>query len=353
MATSTPFTAGTSGYHTYRIPALVVTPAGMVLALAEGRVSGAGDTGDIDVVLRRSDDGGRNWLPQQVVVAHGGDTAANPAVVVEPASGDVLLLSCRQPPNVTSQMIRTGEAPPRRIYVQRSSNDGQTWSEPADISAQVRPGWMRGYGTGPGHGVALAGGRVVVPCWHTRTPAGTDTGAETKYYGAHGIYSDNGQTWTVGYTSSEPNGSMNENETACAVLPDGRLYVNSRCLPDGIVGYRGDAYSTDRGESLVRDIRPQATLPGPDCQGSLLTLPDNRLLYSGPSHPSERAALALWISDDDGATWRLTRHLTGLPSAYSDLALLPDGQTIGVLYETGDWSPYRRIEFATVPLAAV
>lgn len=352
---SIPFTAGTSGYHTYRIPALAAV-SGVLLAFAEGRVAGAGDGGDIDIVLRRSLDGGATWEPLQVVQTEGTATAYNPAVVVDPASGDVLLLWCRRGGGDTSAEIRRGEAPAPLVFVQRSSNLGLTWGSKLDITSQARASWMRMCGTGPGHGVALTvgahAGRLVVPCWHTKAPSGTDAGDEPGYYGAHCIYSDDGGvTWTVGAVSSTADGLLNENESTVTELGDGRLYFTCRCQSDGSPGHRADAYSADGGQTLAMPYRVQATLPLPICQGSVITLPDGRLAHSGPLHPEERAGLGLWTSADEGRTWMLRHRITGLPAAYSALAV--DGQDVAVLYETGDSGPYERIECVRVPLAAL
>lgn len=355
-AATVPFQGGTDGYHTYRIPALTLTPSGVLLAFAEGRKTSGADHGDIDIVLRRSTDGGTTWGPLQVVTTHGSDTAGNPCVVIDPASGDVVLVSCRNGGGDTWSEIAAGAAPARRVYVQRSTDDGASWTAPTEITSQVRPSWMRWYATGPGTGVALAAGphagRLVIPCNHTRTPSGSDTGAESKYSGGHAIHSsDGGATWQLGFTSSNPNNEINEDETAVAPLPDGRLYFNCRCgTSDEQPGTRADAVSLDGAQSLVRSYRPQATITTPIVQGSVITLPAGHLLYSGPTHPYERAAMGLRVSTDEGRTWSLRRRISGLPAAYSSMVLLDD-TTLGLLYETGDWSPYTRIEHTRIPLA--
>lgn len=352
-----PFQGGTDGYHTYRIPALLNTGAAL-LAFAEGRKNSGSDSGDIDIVLRRSHDGGLTWDPLQVVTAHGTDTAGNPCVVVDPASGDVVLLSCRNGGNDTWAEIRTGAAPARRVYVQRSSDDGATWSTPAEITAQVRTDWMRWYATGPGAAVAVSAephtGRLVAPCNHSRPPTGDDDGTEGKYAGGHAIYSDDGgHTWTLGFTSSNPNGALNEDEATVVELHDGRLYFNCRCdSSDTLPGNRADAYSLDGGETLQLAYRPQASITTPVVHGAVLAAPTGALLYSGPTHPYERAAMGLRVSHDAGVTWGLRQRITGLPAAYSALALI-DPLTVGLLYETGDWSPYKRIEHMRIPLAEI
>lgn len=80
------------GYHTYRIPALVVTSKGVLLAFCEGRKDSDKDSGDIDVLMRRSEDGGRSWSEQQVIWDDGDNTCGNPCPVLDAATGTVRLL---------------------------------------------------------------------------------------------------------------------------------------------------------------------------------------------------------------------------------------------------------------------
>lgn len=347
---SVPFVSGEDGYNTYRIPSLVKTSDGALIALAEGRVNSGSDTGNIDIVAKRSSNSGETWSALSVVTSHGTNTAGNPCVVLDPTSGDIVLLSCRNGEDDTSEEIRSGAVPPRRVYVQRGTDSGTSWTPPVEISSSVRPEWMRWYATGPGHGVAVSGtGRLVIPCNHSRTPTGTDLGTEEKYKGGHCIYSDDGGiNWSLGFTSSNANGTINEDEaTVCETL-DGRLYFNCRCAPDERAGNRANAYSATEGQTLEVPYLPQATLTTPIVQGSVISTPYG-LVFSCPSLPDERAALALWTSTDNGNTWYLKKYITGLLSAYSDLILL-DFNTIGVLYETGSWKLYERIEFTTVSL---
>lgn len=356
--TSLPYRAGTDGYTSYRIPALLRAGDGTLLAFAEGRKDSGADYGDIDIVLSRSTDGGQTWGPQTVVTSHGSDTAGNPCPILDPASGDVVLLSCRNAAGATEGAIMRGEET-RLVYVQRSADDGATWTSPVEITAQVKPSWMRWYATGPGAGVALGkgehAGRLVAPANHSRTPTtgSGDSGTEAHYYGCHGLLSDDGgHTWRIGYTSSKPNGYVNENETALAELPDGTLYVNCRDQNGTAPGSRADAWSADGGETLTAPCRAQATLPGPVVQGSLLQVPGAPLVYAGPQHPTERAGMALRTSTDGGITWRLAHQVSGLPAAYSSMAMT-DAATVGLLYETGDWSPYGVIAYAAVPVTAL
>lgn len=350
------FASGTGGYHTYRIPALTQAPDGTLIAFAEGCKNGGGDSGDIDIICRRSTDGGASWSPQQVVTAHGGDTAGNPTIVTDPASGDLVLVSCGNAATATEANILKG-IDTRQVYVQRSTDAGATWSAPVDITSHVKTTWMRWYATGPGCGVAVTqgphAGRLVIPANHSRAPAtgSSDTGAEPKYLGGHGLISDDGgHTWQISFTSSNPTGALNENETTVAELPDGRLYFNCRNQYGTVAGTRGDAWSADGGSTLQSAYRVQGTIVTPVVQGSLLQVPGGPLLYAGPEHPEGRVAMALRRSDDGGVTWRTCRKISGLHAAYSSMAML-DEATVGLLYETGDWAPYDRIELVAVPVA--
>lgn len=355
-STSVPFAAGTSGYTAYRIPALTLARDGTLLALAEGRKNGVGDSGEIDIVCRRSTDGGATWGPQAIVTSHGTNTAGNPCIVTDPASGDLVLLSCGNAGSASEADILKGLAT-RQVYVQRSADSGTTWTTPVDITTQVKASWMRWYATGPGCGVAVTqgahAGRLVIPANHSRVPAAgsSDTGAESKYLGAHGLVSDDGgHTWQISFTSSNPTGALNENETAVAELGDGRLYFNCRDQGGTVAGTRADANSSDGGSTLQSAYRVQGTIVTPAVHGSLLQVPDGPLLYAGPEHPDGRVAMAIRRSDDGGVTWWTCRRISGLHAAYSSMALL-DADTVGLLYETGGWTAYDRIELVAVPVA--
>ncbi|MFG3166883.1 exo-alpha-sialidase [Streptomyces sp. NPDC048200] len=360
---SVPYTAGRDGYDTYRIPATVTTRAGTLLAFAEGRHSGAGDTGDIDVVLRRSPDGGCTWGPLQVVTSGDGDTRGNPAPVVDPRSGRVVLLTSYNSGAVSEAQIMRGEVTAeqsRRVFVQSSRDDGRRFTAPRDVTAATKlPGW-RWYATGPGHAIALRhgphAGRLVVPANHSAAPpAGSaDTGQEARYYGAHALYSDDGGlTWHLGFVDDTYDGKDNANENAVAELPDGRLYFSARDQNGTSPGNRLDTYSGDGGETLDRPYAVQPTLNDvPVVQGSVLQLtggPAAPLLFAGPSVPTARRSMALWRSATAGAGFTRAATLSADPAAYSDLVQLGPSR-VGILYETGVSGPYETITFRRLPV---
>ncbi|MGW0883843.1 sialidase family protein [Streptomyces sp. NPDC002671] len=366
---SVPYVSGAAGYTAYRIPAAVVTRRGTVLAFAEGRRDGWGDSGDIDVVLRRSTDGGCTWGPLGVVAAGKGDTRGNPSPVVDPRTGDVVLVTSYNGGTVTEAQIMRGEVGPgqsRRVFVQRSGDDGRRFTPPKEITAEVkRPGW-RWYATGPGHAVALTRGphsprggtpsRLLVPADHSTAPppGSADSGHEPGHHGGHALYSDDGgHTWRLGYVTDTHDGVTNVNETSAAQLPDGRLYFNARDQKGTARGNRLDTYSSDGGTTLDRPYAVQPTLNDvPVVEGSVLQLrgPVTPLLFSAPSVPTARRAMALWSSSDAGHTFTRLLTVSGRRAAYSDLVQLGP-TTVGLLYETGTAGPYETIAFRRMRLS--
>ncbi|MDT0439402.1 MULTISPECIES: sialidase family protein [Streptomyces] len=356
-ASSVPYVSGQGGYAAYRIPAAVTTRRGTLLAFAEGRRDGAGDSGDIDVVLRRSTDGGCTWGPLQVITAGRGDTRGNPAPVVDPRTGDIVLVTSYNSGEVSEARIMRGEVTPeqgRRVFVQRSRDDGRRFGAPAEITADVKPPGWRWYATGPGHAVALTRGphtgRLVVPANHSAAPpeGSPDTGQEPRYYGGHALLSDDGgHTWRLGFVDDSYDGVDNANETSATQLADGRLYFSARDQGGSSPGNRLDSYSEDGGATLARPYAIQHTLDDvPAVQAAVLQLRGHGapLLFSGPSVPTARRAQAIWRSTDAGASFTRALTLSDAPAAYSDLVQL-DRDTVGVLYETGTAGPYETIAF--------
>lgn len=337
------FRAGESGYHTFRIPAIVATDSGELLAFCEGRVDGAGDAGNIDIVLKRSTDRGRTWGELVVVANAGAGAIGNPTPVFVPETREVVLLAVRQPAGTTESEIRRGERGSRDPYILRSANGGRTWTEPRALPACDRPSWGW-YATGPCHAIQLRhgehAGRLVVPANHS---------IEGGAYGAHLLLSDDlGNTWRIGaIDETHVRGDfINSNETTVAELSDGTLHVSTRDQGGTSFATRAGTWSTDGGASFVHPFRAEPELAGPVCQGSLLTLSDGRLVFSGPADPTARENLELRVSDNDGHTWRSLARVYAGEAAYSDLVELRPG-TLGCLFEADS---YGRIVFDVVSL---
>ena len=188
------FISGQGGYHTYRIPALLVTARGTLLAFCEGRRDSRSDSGAIDILLRHSLDGGQSWSAPQVVASGGGDTMGNPAPVLDRETGVIWMPMTFNFAAGPEEMIVQGRAP-RTVWLTHSADDGCTWAAPVEITAAVKDPAMIWYATGPGHGIQLRSGRLLVPCDHS---VGFGRDYANQAY-AHVIYSDDhGASWQIG-----------------------------------------------------------------------------------------------------------------------------------------------------------
>jgi len=334
------FVSGADGYHTYRIPAVIATKKGTLLAFAEGRKGGGGDSGDIDTVLRRSRDGGMTWEPLQIVLDEGANTLGNPCPVVDQKSGTIWLLFTRNLGEDTEAKIRAGTAKStRECWVTHSTDDGLNWSKPVNITATTKaPDWTW-YATGPGVGIQLRSGRLLIPCDHSV--------AGSKMFRSHVIYSDDhGTTWKRGGVVGD-----NTNECQAAELADGTVQINMRSYHGQ--NRRAIATSRDGGETWS-EITLDPALIEPVCQASLIRYPQGKrskesvLLFSNPAS-RKREKFTVRLSPDGGATWPFSRELHAGPAAYSCLTPLPRGQ-VGCLYERGETNAYQRITFARFSL---
>ncbi|MEG3626655.1 sialidase family protein [Streptomyces poriticola] len=339
------------GYACFRIPAIVRTTDGTLLAFAEGRVLSCGDAADIDIVLRRSTDGGLTWGPLQVVNEGAGDTHGNPAPVVDRTTGRILLAE-------TYNTGRTDSAHcdvpcDRSPRLQFSDDDGLTWSAPRDLSAEILPpSWNSWYATGPVHGIQLTrgshAGRLVFGV-NAETWDGTRV---TANHAALVISDDGGDHWRIGATDTWPvaaDGTFRQkpSELTLAERPDGSLLVSGREEDGTDLGHRSRTVSLDGGGSFTGPFRALPDLYTPQVQGAVLGLGD-RLLLSAPADPDRRRTMAVRSSYDGGATWDSVDRGTVVTrdwSGYSDMVAI-DGTTVGLLYEAGAVDARDEIRFA-------
>jgi sialidase-1 len=310
---------GKDGYMTYRIPAVIISPGGDLLAFAEGRKDTIEDSGDIDVLLKRSSDRGKTWSAYKVIADQGADTIGNTCPVVDLTTKTIFLLLTANSRSLNKRQLIDGILGTRTVWITKSTDDGKTWSAPAEITTQVKDsawGWVA---TGPGNGIQLSSGRLIVPSNHRVK------GNETPI--SYVMYSDDhGGTWKKGADVGE-----NTNESQVVELADGSLMINARSYAGK--SRRAVAISHDGGLSWS-PVRLDETLVEPICQASIFRLSKGRLLFSNPNDPKQRRNLTVRLSNDDGKTWPVSRVLDPGPAAYSSLVLLPD-RTIGCLYEKG------------------
>lgn len=337
------FEAETGGYAHYRVPAIAVAPSGTVIVVTEARRSSSGDWGHQDILMVRSRDGGKTWDEPRKIVALDGDPAENEAAlaqglaekgvttynnivpIVDAEGGAVHFLFC---------------SAYKRAYYMRTHDDGETFTEPVEITAtfqQFREDYdWKVIATGPGHGIRHSGGRLIVPVWlsdgtagHAHRPSIVST-----------IYSDDGgATWERGEVVVRHPELKNPSETLAVELSDGRVMLNirnespehRRAVTVGVDGATGWG-PVEFDEELIEPI----------CMASLLRVGDSLVFANphsleprDPSNPDgswKRQNLTVRLSEDDGQTWPYSRVIEPGVSGYSDLAASQDG-TVFVVYE--------------------
>ncbi|MBM80732.1 MAG: hypothetical protein CMJ78_09080 [Planctomycetaceae bacterium] len=309
-------------YKRFRIPSLIVAPDGTLLAFCEGRKDGGGLTGNIDIVVRRSKDHGKSWSPIDVVQDYGNDTLGNPCAFIDRQKNRLWMAFTHSPGKFTEKQIVNGESPEStRVFLIHSDDSGVTWSKPTEITKSVKLDSWTWYGTGPGLGLQLSTGRLVVPCYHVER--------SDRIYRSHVIYSDDhGVTWQRSTTIGD-----NTSEAHIAEQSSGVLIMDTRT----VVGtkLRTWAKSKDGGKTWSRPYFNKA-LFDPHCEACLLPLPEDVnsqhvWLFSNPTGP-RRHNLTLRVSLDQGHTWSKSQLIQAGDSQYSSLAQLPEGK-VGCLYD--------------------
>lgn len=320
------FQAREAGYHCYRIPALLVTKTGTVLAFAEGRKNNCSDAGDIDLILKRSSDGGRTWSEQQLVADGDAQTMGNPCPVQDRETGVIWLPLCRDN---------------KRVLLMHSSDDGRSWSKPVDITEQaMNPKW-HWVGTGPGHGIQLKSGRLLVPCWADATPNLGEIQLSYAFYS-----DDHGKSWQYG----EPLDANTSDECEAVELTDGMVYMNARSRQNQ--KKRAIAVSQDGGQSWL-PVTFDDRLPEPSCQGAIVRMTErsrsdkNRILLATASNPHARDHMKVYLSYDECRSWPVSKLVHEGSSAYCDLAVTSSGEGL-LLYEAENYTQLRLARFNLV-----
>ena len=358
------FVGGEEGYACYRIPAMVTTKHGALLAVADGRISGCSDIPNpLDLVLKRSLDNGRTWTPLQVIADYGKNTndtdiyptygLTNPISRV--AAGDAALLLDRTNGRVwviyDNGAYIKGQRHNRAIKLELRStdDDGLTWSPAIDIEAR-NPG-LRPAGTdfmaSPGNGIQLASGphagRLIFPAYVWADP----------YYSTVIYSDDHGQTWHRGRNAGAGGGEIQVAETH-----NGRLLATIRNNTFPEKGVRFFNTSENGGETWgtpYYQTSDQPALPDPKCQASLLRVPftkgtnSNLLILANAADPASRTKMTLRISYDEGRTWPVSNLVYAGGSAYSALTTLPSGE-VGMLFEMNG---YKRISFVRLSVREI
>ncbi|MFI7132114.1 exo-alpha-sialidase [Nonomuraea sp. NPDC050153] len=324
--------------ESYHVHGLAVLPDDTVLVVTEGRHEVC-DAGPRDLLVRRSPDGGDTWEPTQTLLASvGGRSWGNPTFVLDRITGGIFLfymLSIRLPEN-TGCSGDIGD-----LYMISSGDGGRTWSAPRDMSglfAHFPYGWTL-HGPGPGHGIQLDNGRLLLNCAHRRAVTGNTV--TERYYGVASIYSDDhGRTWHA--TGEVPvSVAYPVNEARLVQRSDGTVLINGRAAAGGN-RQRIVSVSVDRGLTWSPPRLDGATGTFNAVDASLLRYTGgpgasdvSRVLFSRPDSPV-RTNLTVSISYDDAHSFRYSRVINEGRSYYSELGRLSDGRILLVYGRDGD-----------------
>lgn len=310
-------------YSNYRIPGMIVTRKGTILAYCEAR-STSSDWARMDILMQRSTTGGKSFEPP-ILLAHG--TAVHPTVnnpvMAQDQNGRIHFLHCED------YGIRDG-----RILHCFSDDDGQTWSMAEDITYATKPEYRNAFALGPGHGICTPDGTLLFPIW--MVPKSYESPLTShKPSVISTLYSkDGGKTWAMGEILPTFAELICPNETEVTLLEDGTVYLN--CRLGGGITYRGHAYSKT-GYSEWKDFCPDYKLWDPCCFGSTVSFQPKGLpftvFFANCNSKTSRKNVTIRASFNGGITWAYSLQIDSDQGGYVETASDPVAEKIYVLYE--------------------
>ena len=324
------FTQPGDGISCYRIPALVTAPNGNLIAAIDQRVPNCGDLNrskDINIVIRRSADNGKTWLPMEMVVDYPlGKSASDPSMIVDQITGAIFLFF--------NYMDLDTEKDIYYLKVIKSTDNGKTWSAPKDITSQIaKPEWQKDFKfITSGRGIQTSTGKLV----HTMV----NLKSGLYLFGSD----DHGESWHYINTAIQP-----ADESKIVELTNGHWMVNSRVNNKG---FRYVHTSADLGKTWLSE--PDSTLVDPGCNASIIRYTSikagsnkNRLLFANANDKADRKNMTIKISYDEGKTWSKGKTIYAGSAAYASMTILANGD-IGLFFEK---EGYKENVFVSVSLA--
>lgn len=323
------FSPGDEGSKFYRIPAIVRANNGSLITSTDKRINHIGDLPSrIDVVIKTSHDNGLTWGPTKVIATGNPKGYGDASLVVDRQTGNVICIF-----NGNNGFSQSTPSDPSRQYVSISKDNGETWSEPKDITYMLygdecdspeRKEWL-GMFTTSGAALQLRSGRLMV--------VGDVRKKDVSGAFNYAVYSDDGgENWDMGISGVPVFG----NEAKVVELNNGDIMMNIRNRP-----YRMQAISKDKGLTFS-DAQAVPELVDPSCDGDLILYTStkdgydkDRLIFVNDHHPSQRRNLSIKVSYDEGKTWPVSKVIHSDSAWYAAAAVTADGK-IAVYYERGD-----------------
>lgn len=341
--------AGDDGVHTYRIPGIVETDKGTLLAVYDIRYLNTRDLpGHVDVGLNRSTDGGRTWSPMRVIMdmgaPHENNGVGDPTILFDPATKRIIVAALWSKGNRSIAGSKPGLSPDTtgQFVLAHSDDDGITWSPTYTITPQVKePRWHLFF-QGPGNGIAMQDGRLVFPAQYwdeNRMPHSTIIWSD-----------DHGASWKGRILGPK----SNTTESQVVETTPGTLMLNMR---DNRGKFRSVSTTTDMGSTWKTHPTSYSALPDPVCMGSLIKAKvrvkgelRDVLFFSNPNTSAGRHHITIQASLDLGETWQPAHKLLVDERecfGYSSLVTVGTDR-IGILYEG-----IRDLYFVTYPVDSI
>ncbi|MBS1920486.1 MAG: exo-alpha-sialidase [Bacteroidetes bacterium] len=335
------FAPGDAGSSNYRIPAIITAADGSLVTVTDKRWNGSGDLANkIDLVVRRSTDNGQTWSAPLTISNFGGPNGTGDAALVLDKVVNPGTLICMFSANVG--FGASTPSVPANIQYCKSTDNGQTWSAPTDVTNQIYASgssnsysktWYAAF-VSSGRMHQLRSGRIMAVLDVRQTSAGTQDNFT--------IHSDDGGTTWVAETSDPTTHGIaaagQANEAKVVELDNGKILMSTRHAPSRLLSTSTTSAAVAWGTATLN-----AQLAEPSCNGDLIRYTStidgydkSRLLQSIPNNSGTRKNVSVFISYDEGTTWNTSKTIYPQASAYSSLTILPDG-TIGMYYENGEY----------------
>ena len=322
------FQSGEEGYFCVRIPSILTTSKGTLLAFGEGRMFNCADATQHDLVYKRSTDNGRTWSKLRIFLPDNSTKNAHNGI------RNIVPVQLKYNQRILLPFCQHGH-----ILQSYSDDDGLTFAKPEIIPNVTKPEWQA-ISLGPPSSILLQSNRILIPAHYALNTS--EGGAFSIGYTMLNDHNGQIDKWYLGGEFKLGNLFPNEAQ-AVELLPNNNsIFINSRSRDTVRIG----SYSYDGGITFSKvNVLNTLIQPLHGCEGSTIFHPKtNQLLYTGLSELSQRTNLSLYISTDHGNQWSFKKTIWPGPSAYSALTILND-QSVGVLFEGGNQTPYDKVFF--------